>query len=225
MYFILHPDDSTTVYRSTSTMSFWKIVEQLQRGFGISAPTMQAIWTPPKSKEEDKVQTVAGVPNTGLKSLADLSMDFWKNQGTGKPYAAAEYRFVELLSDELAKEVARANAGNGTIKLLDLIQRVFLTAGFRTFFGEKLLEIDPDFVDKFLAFEEESWVMFFKWPFSKKVYVYRRRIEESFEKWLRLPREERGECAYLVDVVETTQKAIGTSTEDIAKMMNLLIFV
>lgn len=225
MYFILHPDDSTAVYRSTTTMSFYRVVEQLQRTFCISEPTMLAAWAPPKSKEEDRAQTVAGVSNPGLKCLADLSMDFWKAQVAGKEYGAVESKFARLLSEELAKEGARTDIRDDTIKLLSLVQRVFLSAGMRTFFGEKLLERDPDFVAKFVAFDDESWKLWFRWPFSKKMFENKRRVEESLERWLKLPREERGELAYLVDVVEKTQRAIGTPISDLAKIMNLLIFV
>jgi hypothetical protein len=225
MYFVLHPDDSTAVYRSTTTMSFYKVVEQLQRTFRISEPTMLAAWTVPKSKEEDRAQTVDGVSNPSLKSLGDLSMDFWKTQVAGKEYGAVESKFLALLSDELSKEVALAELGNDTIMLLPLMQRVFLGAGMRTFFGEKLLELDPDFVTKLIAFDDETWKLWFRWPFSKKMFENKRRVEESLENWLKLPREERGELAYLVEMVEKTQRAIGTQVDDLAKIMNLLIFM
>lgn len=225
MYFILHPDDSTAVYRNTTSMSFIKIVEQLQRTFRISERTMQAAWKVPTSKEEDRVQTIAGLPNPGLKSLGDLSMDFWKAQVAGKEYGAVESQFSRMIADELAKEVSRAGMRDGEIKLLQLVQRVFLGAGMRTFFGEKLLELDPDFVAKFVAFDDESWKLWFRWPFSKRMFANKRNVEESLERWLELPREERGELAYLVDMVERSQRAIGTPMNDLAKIMNLLIFM
>lgn len=225
MYFILHPDDSTAVYRSSTTMSFYKVVEQLQRTFKISEPTMLAAWKTPQSKEDDVTQSMAGISNPGLKSLADLSMEFWKAQVAGTEYGAVESKFASLLSEELVKEVASAEERATTIKLLPLVQRVFLTAGMRTFFGEKLLELDPDFVAKFIAFDDESWKLWFRWPFSKKMFENKRRVEESLETWLKLPRVERGELGYLVDVVENTQLALGTPIDDLAKIMNLLIFV
>lgn len=225
MYFVLHPDDSTAVYRNTTTMSFMKVVEQLQRTFRISEKTMQTAWTVPKSKEEDRVQTIAGVSNPGLKSLGDLSMDFWKAQVAGKEYGALEAKFSHMIADELAKEVAHGPTGDGVFKLLPLMQKVFLTAGMRTFFGEKLLEMDPDFVAKFIAFDGESWKLWFKWPLSKKMFANKRRVEESLEKWLEVPRGERGDLSYLVDMVEKTQVAIGTRVDDLARIMHLLIFV
>ncbi|KAF2470887.1 cytochrome P450 [Lindgomyces ingoldianus] len=225
IYFILHPDDSTAVYRNTTTMSFIKIVEQLQRTFRISETTMRTAWQLPKSKEEDRMQTIAGVSNPGLKSLGDLSMDFWKAQVAGKEYRTVESKFSRLIADELAKEVARTDMRDGVFRLLPLMQRVFLSAGIRTFFGEKLLEVDPDFVTKFIVFDDESWKLWFKWSFSKKMFANKRRVEESLERWLELPRGERGELAYLVDMVEKTQLAIGTPIDDLAKIMNLLIFI
>jgi hypothetical protein len=225
MYFILHPDDSTAVYRNTTTMSFYKIVQQLQRTFGISEITMRAAWTAPTSKEDDRVQTIAGLSNPGLKSLGDLSMDFWKAQVVGKEYGAVESKFLRLISEELAKKVKGTNSKDGASRLLPLMQQVFIGAGLRTFFGEKLLEVDPDFVAKFIAFDDESWKLWFRWPFSKTMFANKRRLEESLERWLKLPQEVRGDMAYLVDVIERTQRAIGTPTDDLAKIMNLMIFV
>ncbi|KAF2010561.1 cytochrome P450 [Aaosphaeria arxii CBS 175.79] len=225
MYFILHPDDSTTVYRNTTTMTFIKIVEQLQRTFRISETTMRIAWALPRSKEEDRVQTIAGVPNPGLKSLGDLSMDFWRTQVAGKEYGAIEAKFSRLIADDLAKEVALADKRDGVLKLLPLMQRVFLSAGLRTFFGEKLLEVDPDIVAKFIAFDDESWKLWFKWPLSHKMFANKQRVEDSLEKWLKLPREERVGLAYLVDTIEKTQLAIGTPVEDLARIMHLLVFI
>lgn len=186
---------------------------------------MQAALTPPSSKEDDKVQMVAGVDNPGLKSLADLSMDFWKAQVAGMEYGAVEAKFARLLSEEVTKEVARAEESATAIKMLPLVQRVFLSAGMRAFFGERLLEIDPDFVAKFIAFDDERWKLWSRWPFSKKMFANKRRMGESLETWLQRPRNERGEMGYLVDVVEKTQLAIGTPVDDLAKIMNLLIFM
>jgi hypothetical protein len=206
-------------------MSFYKIVEQLQRTFRISEPMMLAAWKAPLFKEDDKAHTVPGVSNPALKSLADLSMDFWKVQVVGTEYGAVEAKFACLLKEELAREVTRADEQTSTTKLLPLVQRVFLNAGMRTFFGEKLLQIDPDFVAKFIAFDDESWKLWFRWPFSKKIFENKRRVEESLETWLRIPRAERGELGYLVDIIEKTQLAIGTPIDDLAKIMNLLIFI
>lgn len=221
----MHPNDTTAVYRNTATMSFQKIVLQLQHTFRISESTLQTAWTVPKSKAVDPIQTVSGVANPSLKSLADLSMDFWKIQ-VGKYYEPVEAKFTHLIKEELAKEIVRAQTdSDGMIGLLPLVRQVFLAAGMRTFFGEKLLEMDPGFVAKFVAFDDQSWKLWFKWPFSKKMFANKRRVEESLEKWLKVPREERGEMSYLIDVVEKTQRAIGTPVDDLARIFHMMIFV
>ena len=83
-------------------------------------------------------------------------------QVAGKEYGALESKFTRFITDELAKEVARANIRNDGLKLLPLVQRVFIGAGIRTFFGEKLLKMDPDFVAKFIAFDDQSWRLWFR---------------------------------------------------------------
>lgn len=225
MYFILHPDDSTAAYKNTSSMVFIKIIEQLQYTFRISEKTLRACWAVPRSKEEDKMQMIAGVPNPSLKSLGELNMDFWRIQVAGKEYKAIEARFSRCIEEELANEVAEARLQGGELNLIPLIQRVFLAAGFRAFFGEKLLEIDPDFVKTFVAFDNESWKLWFKWPFSKTMFANKEKLEKSLEKWLAIPREDRGETSFLVDIVERTQNIMGAPMDDMGRIMNLLIFM
>lgn len=57
------------------------------------------------------------------------------------------------------------------------------------------------------------------------MFENKRDVEKSLERWLLLPRQERGELSYLGDMTEKTQLAIQTPLNDLAKIMNLLIFM
>jgi hypothetical protein len=225
MYFVLHPDDTTEVYRNTTTMVFDRVVQQLQRTFDISEKTMINAWALPISKENDRIQKIAGVPNPAGKSLGDLSMDFWKTQLVGPEFRNIETVFTRNITKILAEQVALSEVSGAEINLLELSRDVIVGAGLRAFFGDKLLEMHPDFIAKYIAFDAESWKLWFKWPFSNSMYANKKAVEDALQSWLEVPVQERGEMGYLVRTVEKTQVAIGTPLSDLARIMNLLIFM
>ncbi|KAF1951248.1 cytochrome P450 [Byssothecium circinans] len=227
IYIILHPDDAAEAYKNTTTMVFDKIVQNLQLMFGISKQTMERVWLKPLSKEEDVVARELKLSNPGLKSLGELSMDFWRTQLVGQEgYKDAETKLLHYIDAVLAEQVKCAHEkANGEITLARLTREVLIGAAMRAFFGPKLFEIEPDFVDIYSAFDVESWKLWFKWPFAKEMWRNKARVEEALRTWIRLPREEREGMSYIVDMVEQTQRAVGTGEDDLVKIMNLLVFV
>jgi hypothetical protein len=225
MYFVLHPDDTTEVYKNTTTLVFDRIVHQLQRTFGISEGTMNKFCAVPASKEEDPIENIAGVPNPGSKSLADLSMDFWRMQLVGTEYRNVETKIAGYVAEILAEKVSLAESSGADISLLELSREVIVGAAMRATFGSKLLEMYPDFVAKYIAFDAESWKVWFQWPFSKSMYASKKAVEDALAHWLEVPVDERGDMSFMVRTVEKTQRALGTPPEDLARFMHLLIFV
>ncbi|KAF2643894.1 cytochrome P450 [Massarina eburnea CBS 473.64] len=227
IYFILHPDDTAEAYKNTTTMVFDKIVQNLQLMFGISKHTMERVWLKPTSKEEDVMAQDLGLSNPGLKSLGELSMDFWRTQLVGQEgYKNAETKLLHYIDEVLADQVKRADATTGgALDLSRFTREVLVGAATRAFFGTKLFEIEPDFVELYCAFDAESWKLWFKWPFAKGMWRNKAKVEEALRTWIRLPREEREGMSYIVDMVEQSQKAVGTSEDDLVKIMNLLVFV
>jgi hypothetical protein len=225
IYFVLHPDDGTEVYKNTTTLSFDRIVHNLQRMFGVSEPTMVKFCSAPASRDEDSIENVAGVPNPGSKSLADLSMDFWHMSLIKNEYKDLETKMANYVAEILAEKVRLAEERGAEISLLDLSREVIVGAALRATFGSKLLEMYPDFVAKYIAFDEEVWKVWFHWPFSKSMYTAKKAVEDALGRWLEVPVEERGDMSFMVRTVEKTQRAIGTPPGDLARFMHLLIFV
>ncbi|KAF2248090.1 cytochrome P450 [Trematosphaeria pertusa] len=221
MYFIVDPADAAEVYKNAASFAFDRVVQQLQRTFGISEGTMMATWG--SSKEND---SKSGSSKARDKNLGELSMEFWRTQLVRQEgYSDIESKLFQHVSAILDQQVSRAEATGGEISLSKLTTEVIIGAALRAFFGESLLEMQPDLVETYVAFDKESWKLWFRWPFSKSMYAKKAAVEDSLRKWITLPQERRLGRSYIVKMVEQTQRALGTPDPDLAKIMNLLVYV
>ena len=46
-----------------------------------------------------------------------------------------------------------------------------MDAGTIALFGTKILVIDPKLVQKFLAFDDENWKLWYKWPNARAMHA------------------------------------------------------
>ncbi|PSN66567.1 cytochrome P450 [Corynespora cassiicola Philippines] len=228
MYFVVDPEDAANVYKNTTSFVFDKVVQSLQRTFGISDETMTATWKPgyDHAASGEKIDDHDKARKLSSKSLGELSMDFWRMQTVGtEGYNDLETKFSRYINILLSEQVDRAASNAGSIRLSHLTNVVLVGAALRALFGESLLEMQPDLVETYVAFDTESWKLWFKWPFAKTMYERKALLENALKRWVEIPLERRPGRSFLIDTVERTQRGLGTSTSDLAKIMNLIIFV
>ena len=57
------------------------------------------------------------------------------------------------------------------------------------------------------------------------MHAVKSKLTKTLQRYLALPEEERPGAAYIVETMEATQRALGTSEEDIAKILCVVVFV
>ena len=234
IYFLTSPSDVTTAYKKTESLVFDKIVYEFSRTFGVSKDTMDKVSQNPGDEKTDVLSQSLRIENRQMKSLAQLNNDFWKQQLLpGENYGKLQSRFLKLMDESLGPEstcrgpyvISTGPDGTFQVSLLSWTQDVLLSAAMRAFFGEKLLDVDLDLPQHFLDFDYDNWKLWYKWPDSKNMHLALRKVTVALEKWLAIPSAERAGASFIVETFEKSQKALGTSNEDLAKIFSMVLFV
>lgn len=223
------------LYKNTESLAFDRIVYELSITFGVSRSAMDAVYRQPIANDDDTPARLMDIKNPKLKSLAHLNNDFWKQQLIpGERYYELQAKFYGLLAEALRPErvraagmsvKARGDDGSITVSLLEWTREILIDAGVRAFFGHKLIDMNPDLITDFIAFDQDNWKLWYRWPNSEGMIEAKRRLAASIQGWLGLSDEQRGECSFIVQTMVRTQRAIGTSDEDLANILCMVVFV
>ena len=233
LYFLTAPDHVSALYKNTQSLEFDKIVFELSIMFGVSHGAMDRTYREPTNELDDIPSKALGIKNPKLKSLQALNKDFWKQQLVpGETYYALQATFLQniesmLRPDSLNGSYVCSSEGQDkkTVSLLRWTQIVLLRASLRAFFGDKILEMEPGLTQDFLDFDEDNWQLWYKWPNAKAMHLAKSKVSQAIQRWLHVPREQRPGMSYIVDTFETSQRAIGTSEEDLANILTMVVFV
>jgi hypothetical protein len=106
-----------------------------------------------------------------------------------------------------------------------LVQWIFVKAGIRAFFGERMLELDTSLVDEFIGFDDNNWMIWYKWPQASDARDPMTRVLKTIERYLMLPKSERPGAAWLVTRMEEAQRQLGTKESDIAIALLMFMWV
>ncbi|KAL9095448.1 MAG: hypothetical protein Q9165_002319 [Trypethelium subeluteriae] len=239
----LHPDepkelpywipDVSELYKSTQALVFDKIVYELSIMFGVTHGAMDNVYRRPDSEADDVVSRTMNIKNPSRKSLAQLNNDFWKQQLVpGEAYYNLQGKFLKYISDWLQPGnikgpyvLSCSEKGEKTVSLLRWVQEVLLDAALRAFFGDKILEIEPNLPKYFLEFDDDNWKLWYKWPKADDMHAAKDRVSKTIQRYLALPKSERPGASFIVETFEKTQRALGTSEEDLAKIFCMVVFV
>ncbi|KAF1996571.1 cytochrome P450 [Amniculicola lignicola CBS 123094] len=232
LYFLTSPDDVQTFYKNTTSLKFESVVYDLGIMFGVSKQAMDRAYEKPESEAEDVVSRALGTRNSRLKCLADLNKEFWKMQlHPGEHYLELQDVFLEQIQHRLGfagippTSVRAESAEEKTVSLLELLQRVLVEAALTAFFGAVLLESEPSIVQDFLDFDDENWKLWYKWPNADQMFAAKGRMAKAIERYLGLPNEQRSDASFIIKTFITSQRALDTSDEDLAKILCMLVFV
>ncbi|KAF7511886.1 hypothetical protein GJ744_003119 [Endocarpon pusillum] len=231
LYFVTSPEDATAFFKESETLSFDKIVREIASSFGVSDTALYDFNRQPLGEKDDVVSRKTGIKNPHLKSLSQLNKDFMKQQFLpGERYYELQDRFLGYIETSLIqvntsnKPATCEAASHEHTSLMEWSQSVLIDAGVRALFGDKLLELDPDLPKHFLKFNDELWKLLYKWPGATQTRAAKSQCIKTIQQYLALPKHERPGAAYVVEVMEATQRALGIPEDDIATVLFMLLW-
>lgn len=133
-----------------------------------------------------------------------------------------------LLWDKISgKVILSMTQDSKKISLLNWTRQVLLDTATRTFFGDALLEIEPDLSRIFCEFDDDSWQLHFKYPrfLSKRMYTARDKIANALVVYFRLPEEYRQGAAWITRSFEAEMRRREIADTDIAAILIAVFWV
>lgn len=108
--------------------------------------------------------------------------------------------------------------------MLEWLRTSFLDAGTMALYGEKILAIDPEFKEHFLAFDQNCWMLLYRLPklLSGPMDVPKRKVLRALTAYYQLPLEERSEMAPFLHSVEAEQEKMSLDHSDMAAIAFLM---
>ena len=202
--------------------------------FGGSPAAVEKMWKVPGQGSSP----VALNPNPTNKVLAHLCEDFYRQQlHPGRNLDVLQARFLQLinermmtsgsLSDRIIVSSLSQPNRRKTVSLLGWCREVLLDAATRSFFGDRLLQIEPDLFEKYFDFDDDSWQITYKLPavFTKRMTAAKNAGIDALTRYFRLPKEERLGEAWLVSNLEGEMRNVGIAEPDIAVFVMMIYWV
>lgn len=199
--------------------------------FGGSKDGIEKMWTKPHADGSGRVLLN---PNPHQKCLAHLGEDFYRQQlYPGKILDDLQLQFMPnihaaLRFDSIATEAILSTQGaQKTVSLLRWTRNVLLNAATTSFFGDRLLQIEPSLFQKFFDFDDNSWKLTYHLPrmFATEMYAAKEQATEALLKYFSLPREERQGETWLVRTLESEMRHLDIEEKDIASFIMMIYWV
>lgn len=101
---------------------------------------------------------------------------------------------------------------------------IFINAGQKTYFGDRLSEIDSGLPQALIRLDELSWQIFYQYPklLRPELNQTSTRIRKSLETYLEIPAKERQSKAWFTQALEREYRRVGLDNKDIASQMLFL---
>ena len=223
-YIITRSKDVGEAYRNETTLSYTQFAQTLMRGCGVSDKSLK-IMHEPKTVAND-----SGVQKPRKKDLASVLREIHLQQiNPGPRLDDLTTRFYETFIADLTVDKMKVSCpqardgprGGVTVPLGNWIAEVFIRAGERAYFGQKMVDLDPELKWAFLDFDNLSYQISYQYPryMAKEAYKNLNRMVDVLETYFQIPQAERTGDAWLIKVMEDEVLQADIPVHDFAIIM------
>ena len=213
----------TEIYKNTKTLTFDEYVRDVMKSIGVSDDGIAKLWKAPGENGDGRLH----------KALAHAGEDYYREQLLPGPQLDILWQHVltDIASsihwDNLPGSRFNRAENSKSLSLLGWTSDVLLKSVIRAFFGDRLLQMDPQLLQNFAAFDKESWKLTYKLPrgVAKVTYEAMDKMVSSVEAYLRLPRNQRSEATWLIRKLEVEAGKADIDVHDLAAMITSLVWV
>ncbi|KAL2808469.1 putative cytochrome P450 [Aspergillus granulosus] len=200
LYIISNPVDAAEVNRQSKVFTLEPLAKGMLLKFEISKPSTDKLFVPNPN-----------APRAGPLHATDTIIDLYRQHiSPGKHLDL----FVEA---DIIPRIA-ATLGPGGLCVNALVNGVV-----RSYYGDIVLQIQPDFAKCYLDWEKSNWKFLFGLPkfLSKDMLDAKKGMIDLFVKYFSLPPDERGHSNFWVSSVERLLRDLDLTNEEIARIFML----
>lgn len=91
-------------------------------------------------------------------------------------------------------------------------------------FGDKLNQMEPGITEYMVQFNDDAWMVLFRYPelMAPKMAKARRKIQEAFRKYIKIPREQRSDAMWGMQNIIAAQEQAGIAERDRTALLLLV---
>lgn len=190
-----------------------------------------------KRNQEDENEAPFFVKENPLdKRFIDIQDEWIKEQFQGGERAKAaeklllEYLDKLLIWDKLStpRYLISEDPEHGTksLSLYSFCRYTLVDAACMTFIGPEILDIDPQFVEHYVQWDNTSWKIPHQVPriFCRDLNKARDKLVDAFVKYYSRPEEERPRISWLFNRMQSEQQRLGFSVQETASISILMLW-
>jgi hypothetical protein len=232
LYIVTSPPDVSAVYRNNTTLTFDQFVRDIMFSIGASEDAIRKMWEAPGGSQnagaDDKTQSRLH------KALAHAGEDFYRQQlQPGDQLDELWPRIQNLIDESLLWDnitgdgIISKDNDTKKVSLLKWSGAVLLSSVTRAIFGERLLQLEPELLEYFTIFDDNTWKLTYKLPrpFAKDMFSARDKIVATFEQYFALPEMERADATWLVHTLAREMKHLQLEQKDMAALFAMPFWV
>lgn len=235
VYVITSAQDTVSVYKNDAfSVNPWLV--DLMRQFGASPPSIKAMWSsvPIAEKTQGPIDPEIALQNWEDKPVKEVCVMLFRTLLHTGQYADAMLDvLLNTVHDRMTWDAIpnwmteNRYQDTSDISLLKWSQHVLLEGATRSFFGDALLEIEPNLFDSFYKFDDSSWKLPYNIPdiFAKDVQKAKATTEQALAKYFSLPRECRADASKLAQEIEAVLTNSGIQPKDMGILMLMFYWV
>ena len=199
--------------------------------FGATPSAVEKMWQNPS---KDIAATKKSRINPLHKALAHLGEDLYRQQlQPGRELDILQSSFLHNIHESICwqnlsdKITVSSSRDRKTVSLLGWCREVLLDAATKSFFGDRLQEIDPDLFQSFFDFDDNSWKLTYHYPrfLSNEMYAAKQQAINALTTYFKLPKEQRLGESWLVRTLEAEMRHLGIAEHDIAAFVMMTYWV
>ncbi|KAF2188486.1 cytochrome P450 [Zopfia rhizophila CBS 207.26] len=229
--------DLAAMWKNTTALSYDPFVSRMLIAFGISKCNVEKVFqSDPGSlmPKERKDCTLLHTENPRRKCYMHLQSEWFKKQllpGDNLVRLQNDYliylrdvmNFDKFKSHFITYQGSDMDSPAVTVLLGKLSRCILSHCALRAFFGEELFQIEPDFAQVYQKWEDDSWKVFYNYPyiFAKDLHDARLRAIEALAQYYEIPDHQRHPC-WLFRVMDRELEFVGLPRTDRAGMVMMI---
>ncbi|KAL4946606.1 cytochrome P450 [Aspergillus oleicola] len=219
LYIITDPVDIGEVNRHSQAFTLEPLAQDLLLKFGISKPATERLFLPYANPN-------AKAPRAGPLHATDAIIDLYRQHiSPGKELDAfVEGDIIPRLAIILSPTELGLSAREAKkMSLHSLCVQALVNGIVRSYYGETILKIQPDFAARYMDWEKSSWKFLMGLPrfLSRDMLAAKDDMIGLFVEYFSLKPEERGHENFWVESVERLLRDLDLTNEEIARMFML----
>ena len=233
---IRDPRDVASVWKDTKALTFDYFMQNAFRGIGVPKASYEMMFQKNPARlyhGTEEADPFFVSENPSAKRYIDIQEDWIKEQlQPGERMNQVQILFLGHINETLRWDmisprlVISADSAERTVSLYNWCRYTLVDAGSKAFLGLEILDLDPDFVQHYIDWEDTSWKVAHQHPniLSRDMHRTRKILVDVFTEYYALHPDQRPGLSWLFDRMQSEQQKLGLKLRDAAAISVIMLW-